>query len=235
MVFKNLEFIMNRKDSDSSSDDEIQYKLATKKHNTKNGAAIQIQGIHQNPDVVVAQQFKDAEGNPKQPQDIPSAVKNMGEQEQIEVTHFHLSCQGSSVAEWKKQNLAGMIIYSELMDYTRPISGKNLRIRPGYVYIKASQEVKALSREGQVHGGLFYSLFEQQPSDLKLVTSGFARVDGKWKFNSITLSTKTEGWHDSDKEMSAPEQKELKKALKHWEKGGEQNYAIQRDAKCSVF
>lgn len=71
-----------------------------------------------------------------------------------------------------------MIIYSELLDYTTPVSGCNLRIRTGYVHIKRSDEVLALSKEGQVHGGLFYSLFEQQPSDIKLVTSRFARVNG---------------------------------------------------------
>ncbi len=84
-----------------------------------------------------------------------------------------------------------MIIYSELLGYPTPKG--QLRIRPGYVYIKKvnSMELKFTeSREGIVHGKLFMSLFYTEPSKLNdLITSGFSRKNGEWKFNSSTLNT----------------------------------------------
>ena len=71
--------------------------------------------------------------------------------------------------------------------------------------------MKNLSNEGQVHGGLFYSLFEKNSSELNsIVGSGVARVDGHWAFNSLVFNTKNDGYHDNNKGMNTIEIELLK-------------------------
>jgi hypothetical protein len=61
------------------------------------------------------------------------------------------------------------------------------------VYIKCSEELSTReewkSKEGEVHGMLFKSLFGKNPSEMSIMCSGFARMrGGPWKFNSTTFN-----------------------------------------------
>jgi hypothetical protein len=55
---------------------------------------------------------------------------------------LHLSCKSTPVSQWDKKDLAGLIVFSE---------GKQngVKFRPGYVYIKSTEELKDIkSTEG---------------------------------------------------------------------------------------
>ena len=71
-----------------------------------------------------------------------------------------------------------------------------------------------------MHGSLFYSLFERDPSEVKVLASGFAKVNGEWRFNSFTLNTGFEGWQDDKKGMHEVEIRLLKEAIKLWQLPG---------------
>jgi hypothetical protein len=91
-----------------------------------------------------------------------------------------------------------MIIYNT-MTYLSPKHGE-LRIRPGYVYIKKSEDLpKGIENvEGAVHGQLFYDLFGKHANEMKadnILTSGFAKL-GIWKFNSHTLNKGTQEYYN---------------------------------------
>ena len=83
-----------------------------------------------------------------------------------------------------------------------------------------------------VHGKLFWSLFEEEPSSFAkshpdFLATGFARVKGEWKFNSITFNTSNPKWHNSDKGSNPIEIIELKNVLEAWINGGAQNQKVQ--------
>ena len=120
----------------------------------------------------------------------------------------------------------------ENLDYTTPVSGRRLRIRPGYVYIKISTEEMVKSKyDGKVHGALFHSLFEKQRKDFSPMplTAGFARLNGEWRFNSGVLNEGLEEWQDKREKpsMSETEITLLKKAIAMWLKGAPQNITVK--------
>eukprot|EP01025_Chloroclados_australasicus_P030246 TRINITY_DN30358_c0_g1_i1.p2 TRINITY_DN30358_c0_g1~~TRINITY_DN30358_c0_g1_i1.p2 ORF type:complete len:190 (+),score=7.50 TRINITY_DN30358_c0_g1_i1:272-841(+) len=131
------------------------------------------------------------------------------------VQALHLSCSSTQTANWYK-NLAGVVFYDNAT-----ING--IRMRPGYVYIRAVDEIQSVSsNEGQVHGKLVRSLLGYEPAQLNMRVSGFARVNGEWRFNSYALNT---GHIDQDgvKKMNAVEVYYLEQALLKWENGARQN------------
>lgn len=79
-------------------------------------------------------------------------------------------------------------------------------------------------KPGTAHGALFHSLFERDASEIKVLASGFARVDGKWKFNSMLNWS----WHNNEKSMHEEEIRVLKGALRLWElPGAKQDISVK--------
>eukprot|EP01024_Parvocaulis_polyphysoides_P013047 TRINITY_DN14_c0_g1_i8.p1 TRINITY_DN14_c0_g1~~TRINITY_DN14_c0_g1_i8.p1 ORF type:complete len:575 (+),score=36.25 TRINITY_DN14_c0_g1_i8:109-1833(+) len=159
----------------------------------------------------------------------------------IDVCNFHLSCGSTNIKEWRQKELGGAIFYGE-----KEINSR--RMKPGYVYIKAVDEIVTCgSSEGQIHGNLVRSLLNLEPSQLPadFPTSGFGRrKSGQWKFNSVTLNTGGIGQNDQ-KGMNTTEQAKLEKflqiekylgqilevylsaAIQMWERGQAQNITKQ--------
>ncbi|CDW89468.1 UNKNOWN [Stylonychia lemnae] len=138
-----------------------------------------------------------------------------------EVKTFHLSCRSTGPKQWKDNDIGGIIIYDQFKN-------QDLRIQPGYVYVRKIDEIKEYkSAEGQIHGNLLKSLLGIEPSQANLLCSGFGRKSGEdWKFNSLTLNTKDKEFQDDRKEMNQTEQELIKRALARWEKGDRQNVPV---------
>ncbi|CDW83901.1 UNKNOWN [Stylonychia lemnae] len=140
---------------------------------------------------------------------------------QRKIKTFHLSCRSTEPMDWEDDDIGGIIIYDSF-------SNQDIRIQPGYVYVRKIDEIKVYkSSEGQIHGNLLKSLLGIEPSKVNLLCSGFGRKSGEdWKFNSLTLNTKNKELQDDRKEMHYIERDLLKQALSWWEKGGSQNVSV---------
>eukprot|EP00347_Sterkiella_histriomuscorum_P003362 403364584 len=167
---------------------------------------------------------------------------------------FHLSCKSTPPNEWEKnEELVGMIIYTEMLNLKTKMFKQLLRIRPGYVYIRKSKDIKKYKQkkknmDGIVHGALFYSLFGKYPDqmglkDNELQHSGFSyfkrknETEFKWLPNSITLNAASEKnsigkvvaehpYKDSEREMNENEFGYLMEAIESWKQGGHYNFPL---------
>ena len=63
-----------------------------------------------------------------------------------------------------------------------------------------------------VHGSLFKWLFNQE-IDARVVGTGFAYVNGEWKFNSYSIHTSADPYHDREKGMSKLELEMVQKVI----------------------
>ena len=52
---------------------------------------------------------------------------------------------------------------------------------------------------GIVHGKIYMSVFKESPSKNSIVGSGFARVNGIWKYNSFTFNSMDDEYHTNNK------------------------------------
>ena len=116
----------------------------------------------------------------------------------IQLETLHVSCRSDQHNAGVDK--AGLIVYSydDKIDFY--LNG--IHCRSGYIIIKDTDNIKHISSTNAsiVHGKLFKWLFNQE-IDSKVVGAGFAYVNSEWKFNSYSMNTSDDGYHDKNKGM----------------------------------
>lgn len=140
----------------------------------------------------------------------------------IEVRTLHISCRSDRV---DGEPMAGLVVWGT-RDGESSGDANDVRWRSGYIYLKKVASIEHIPGEGQVHGSLFKSLFDKQPSQLNYVCSGFAYRDNSWRYNSSVFNCGNDGWHDTKREMAALEKHYIVAAIAHWMCKGKQNCDI---------
>lgn len=142
---------------------------------------------------------------------------------------LHFSCKSETVQPGSLHNYAGMVLWA--YDGQSDWRINNVHCKSGYVYIRRTHGSGSIESEvskcGQVHGKLYKSLFQIDPSP-SVVGTGFSYVNGVWKFNSYTFNTGG-AWHDDRKGAGKREAKLLRAAIMAWMESGcsKQNHTVK--------
>jgi ubiquitin-large subunit ribosomal protein L40e len=142
---------------------------------------------------------------------------------------LHFSCKSEPVQPGSLHNYAGMVLWA--YDGQSDWRINNVHCKSGYVYIRRTHGSGSIESEksacGQVHGKLYKSLFQIDPSP-SVVGTGFSYVNGAWKFNSYTFNTGSE-WHNNNKGANKREAKLLRAAIMAWMESGctKQNHTVK--------
>ena len=149
--------------------------------------------------------------------------------EYIKVTSMHVSCKSDTFSYYScGPNLAGIVLYND--GYGRTDWYCNgIHCKSGYIILKNSDKssFKGISGEGQVHGAVYKSVFEQNiPS--KMVGGCFARYKNEWKYNGNTFNARNNGYTDGSHSMHSLEIDAVKTAVQNYIYYGKQNTQLPR-------
>jgi len=149
-----------------------------------------------------------------------------GASDSIVVNSFHVSCRSDKPKSYSSLipgvNLAGIVLYSKNGKSQWTCNG--IKCRAGYIILKKSKNVDHIvTNDGSaIHGKVYKSVFGSDP-DLSIVRSGFARVNGTWKYNSWSCNAADNGYTDGKKQMNSIEKAAVKTAIQKWITNGTQN------------
>eukprot|EP00347_Sterkiella_histriomuscorum_P023432 403334664 len=146
----------------------------------------------------------------------------------LNIDQLKLSCFSDPPSTWKDHKLAGFIIYDKF-EYWLP-QGQKVKAQNGYIYIRLSKDVEHLNQigkvyqYGQIHGALFYSLFQRLPDhdNFNFLCSGFGRgldeetQTHEWKQKSGLFNTRNPLFQDFDPLMNDIEFARIKEGLEYW-------------------
>ena len=146
----------------------------------------------------------------------------------IPVSSYHVSCRSYKPKTFiSNENLGGIVLYSYDDKFDWKVN--KVHCKTGYIIIKRIDDIKHLkSKHGMVHGNVYKSVFGVE-LDKKVVGSGFAFKDGKWKFNSFTFNAKKDTFHTNEKAMNNIEEKYVSAAIKNWIEKNQQNIKVEEN------
>ena len=138
---------------------------------------------------------------------------------------IRLSCESHRYDPSKEHNYAGFILYAwenehgEVLEDWR-LNGKHCK--SAYLVIQGtdSPDVKRYTGKapGQVHGAVYWNVFGKGADVSKAVGEGFAIVNEKYKWNSLTFNAKGDAYHAKKREISALAQKCVKQIEDDWKR-----------------
>lgn len=136
----------------------------------------------------------------------------------------------------KGSDFAGLILYQNedgddiWFENSRFKKSGKQKVYPGAIILQRSKDVKDVQcKVGRVHGKVFKYMFGRAPPD-KMVRSGFARVDGVLKFNSVSCNANVgTGYNTGHKTMNQLEQEAVTEALENWIDNGD------RRTRCKYY
>jgi len=126
----------------------------------------------------------------------------------IRASSMRLSCKSDVFDE--SSDMVGMVLWSfeGKTDWTL----NNVHCKSGYVYMKDTSSIMHIhSSFGAVHGKLYKSLFQCEPTNI--VGTGFAYKDGEFKFNSGVFNASSK-YHNEDREASQSEKELILRVVK---------------------
>ncbi|CDW78478.1 UNKNOWN [Stylonychia lemnae] len=146
----------------------------------------------------------------------------------LPVQTLHLSCKSDPAVKWKKDDIIGFVIYSQLQFLKS--EGFIQRFRPGYVYIRKAKNLEVNLKKQtsiQIMTKLVTAYFGTNTQSLDICMAYFMRKDKKWVF----LPNLTTNINQVIGEAICPamilfneqQQNQLLKGIEHWVKGGPQN------------
>jgi len=165
----------------------------------------------------------------------------------IPINSYHVSCESYRPKSMNgNENLGGIVLYAYEGSGNWFMNSKNCQhkkcpkekglcksckhCQSGYVILKRSEEaIKERSSEGKVHGGVYKSVFGEEPDTKRLVGSGFSYKNREWKWRSGVFNQARDSFHSRDKPMNILEQKWVKKALENWINNKQQTTYVTKD------
>ena len=120
-------------------------------------------------------------------------------------------------------NYGGIVLYAYNGKSEWYLNG--IHCKSGYIIIKQTNIDNELPKSslGQIHGSIYKSLFGCG-CDKNVVASGFAYINGKWRFKSASFNLNFNNY-----EMTTCEIKLLKTAIHNWRKYGIRNTTFNQD------
>eukprot|EP00117_Sycon_ciliatum_P008777 scpid91832/ scgid11335/ len=151
------------------------------------------------------------------------SIRNKALTEKVNVNTVHISCRSDGFTG--KDDLVGMVLWSYDGKTDWRLNG--IHPRSGYIYVRKSSDIDhVVSSHGQVHGKLYKSLFDEEPSN-KVHAAGFAFFKGQWKWASAVFNNSKSDWQDSDRLAHPLEQRMIERAYTKWAASGCQNYRVE--------
>ena len=138
------------------------------------------------------------------------------EKQDIYMETFHISCK-SSVFQTGK-NYLGFILYQYEGENDWTLN--RVHCKSGYIYLAEDKRLVVLPG-GTQHQKAYYSLFGTSiPPEGKLVASGFAYQNGRWKQASGTFSSTETSFAVNTNREGVDEMDFIIAAVENWRKGG---------------
>ena len=173
----------------------------------------------------------------------PNASKMNIKDMYIPIESYHVSCKSyrPKTLNDAEENLGGLVLYAK--DGKTDWYSNGVHCKTGYIILKKTSKEKVKGEweiynekdelehiecsVGMVHGKIYKSIFNELPTTANVTGSGFARVNGKWKYNSISFNSKDDKYHTDHKTMKELEAKWVQKAMENWILYGKQNTYIK--------